>query len=108
MWPTIACRPASVIHTRATPIVFSPRRRDQARRLASPARSPITHGSAFGGAGDGCYRLEQGLLKVVITSPRGDNRTAVPPEIEASAAIWWRFRQSRFPWLLAPTSKLAP
>src|SRR5262245_40492773 len=27
-----------------------------------------------GGAGDGCYRLEQGLLKVVITSPRGDNR----------------------------------
>jgi CRP/FNR family transcriptional regulator len=27
-----------------------------------------------GGSGDGCYRLEQGLLKVVITSPRGDNR----------------------------------
>ena len=27
-----------------------------------------------GDSGDGCYRLEQGLLKVVITSPRGDNR----------------------------------
>ena len=26
-----------------------------------------------GDLGDGCYRLEQGLLKVVITSPRGDN-----------------------------------
>jgi CRP/FNR family transcriptional regulator, cyclic AMP receptor protein len=24
--------------------------------------------------GDGCYRLEQGLLKVVITSPRGEER----------------------------------
>src|SRR5262245_43393497 len=28
----------------------------------------------IGDSGDGCYRLEQGLLKVVITSPRGDNR----------------------------------
>src|SRR5262249_20361340 len=27
-----------------------------------------------GDSGYGCYRLEQGLLKVVITSPRGDNR----------------------------------
>src|SRR6516162_386007 len=27
-----------------------------------------------GDPGDGCYRLEQGLLKVVITSPRGDTR----------------------------------
>ena len=27
-----------------------------------------------GDSGDGCYRLEQGLLKVVITSVRGDNR----------------------------------
>jgi CRP/FNR family transcriptional regulator, cyclic AMP receptor protein len=27
-----------------------------------------------GDSGNGCYRLEQGLLKVVITSPRGDNR----------------------------------
>src|SRR6516164_3971672 len=27
-----------------------------------------------GDSGDGCYRLEQGLLKVVITSPRGDTR----------------------------------
>src|SRR5262249_4372866 len=25
-------------------------------------------------SGDGCYRLEQGLLKVVISAPRGDNR----------------------------------
>jgi CRP/FNR family transcriptional regulator, cyclic AMP receptor protein len=27
-----------------------------------------------GDPGDGCYRLEQGLLKVVITSPRGEER----------------------------------
>jgi len=27
-----------------------------------------------GDAGDGCYRLEEGLLKVVITSPRGEER----------------------------------
>jgi CRP/FNR family cyclic AMP-dependent transcriptional regulator len=27
-----------------------------------------------GNAGDGCYRLEQGLVKVIITSPRGDER----------------------------------
>jgi CRP-like cAMP-binding protein len=29
---------------------------------------------AAGDAGDGCYRLEHGLLKVVISSPRGDER----------------------------------
>jgi CRP/FNR family transcriptional regulator, cyclic AMP receptor protein len=28
----------------------------------------------LGGSGDGCYRLEKGLLKVVISSPRGDDR----------------------------------
>ena len=27
-----------------------------------------------GEAGDGCYRLEQGLLKVIVTSPRGEER----------------------------------
>jgi CRP/FNR family cyclic AMP-dependent transcriptional regulator len=27
-----------------------------------------------GDPGDGCYRLEQGLLKVVISSPRGEER----------------------------------
>jgi CRP/FNR family transcriptional regulator, cyclic AMP receptor protein len=27
-----------------------------------------------GESGDGCYRLEHGLLKVIITSPRGDER----------------------------------
>jgi CRP/FNR family transcriptional regulator, cyclic AMP receptor protein len=29
---------------------------------------------AAGDAGHGCYRLEQGLLKVIITSPRGEER----------------------------------
>jgi CRP/FNR family transcriptional regulator len=29
---------------------------------------------AAGDAGDGCYRLESGLLKVVISSPQGDER----------------------------------
>src|SRR5215216_1651952 len=37
----------------------------------------VTAGEALfhaGDRGDGCYRLEQGLLKVVITSPRGEER----------------------------------
>ncbi len=37
----------------------------------------ITAGEALfhaGDPGDGCYRLEHGLLKVIITSPRGDER----------------------------------
>src|SRR5438128_4496871 len=29
---------------------------------------------AIGDAGDGCYRLDQGLLKVVVASPRGEER----------------------------------
>src|SRR5437667_11022527 len=29
---------------------------------------------AAGDSGDGCYRLERGLLKVTITSPRGEER----------------------------------
>jgi CRP/FNR family transcriptional regulator, cyclic AMP receptor protein len=29
---------------------------------------------AAGDSGDGCYRLEHGLLKVIITSPRGEER----------------------------------
>jgi CRP-like cAMP-binding protein len=29
---------------------------------------------AAGDSGDGCYRLEHGLLKVIITSPRGEQR----------------------------------
>ena len=29
---------------------------------------------AAGDPGDGCYRLERGLLKVIITSPRGEER----------------------------------
>ena len=27
-----------------------------------------------GDSGDGCYRLERGLLKVIISSPRGEER----------------------------------
>ena len=37
----------------------------------------VTAGEALfhaGDPGDGCYRLEHGLLKVVITSPRGEER----------------------------------
>jgi CRP/FNR family cyclic AMP-dependent transcriptional regulator len=29
---------------------------------------------AAGDTGDGCYRLEQGLLKVMVTSPSGEER----------------------------------
>src|SRR5260370_7833338 len=34
---------------------------------------------AAGDSGDGCYRLERGLLKVIITSPRGEKRTLAIP-----------------------------
>ena len=37
----------------------------------------LTAGEALfhaGDSGDGCYRLEHGLLKVIITSPRGEER----------------------------------
>lgn len=39
------------------------------RRLQSDEALFVT-----GEPGDGCYRLEQGLLKVVITSPEGEER----------------------------------
>jgi len=44
-------------------------------RSAAPRR--LQSGEALfvtGEPGDGCYRLEQGLLKVVITSPEGEER----------------------------------
>src|SRR5262245_60258800 len=43
-----------------------------------------------GDSGDGCYRLERGLLKVVITSARGDERILAilgPGEIAGELAI---------------------
>src|SRR5262245_1297070 len=43
-----------------------------------------------GEAGDGCYRLERGLLKVVITSARGDERILAilgPSEIAGEPAM---------------------
>ena len=43
-----------------------------------------------GDAGDGCYRLERGLLKVVITSARGDERIVAiigPGEIAGELAV---------------------
>jgi len=43
-----------------------------------------------GDAGDGCYRLERGLLKVVVTSARGDERILAilgPGEIAGELAI---------------------
>jgi len=54
--------------------------------VAGPVLSSLFDGAALrrlkadealfvaGDPGDGCYRLEQGLLKVVVTSPRGDER----------------------------------
>jgi CRP/FNR family transcriptional regulator, cyclic AMP receptor protein len=43
---------------------------------AAPLRSPSEGETLFsaGEAGDGCYRLETGLLKVEVTSPRGEAR----------------------------------
>jgi hypothetical protein len=43
-----------------------------------------------GDAGEGCYRLERGLLKIVITSARGEERilaTLGPGEIAGELAI---------------------
>src|SRR5262245_10053982 len=45
---------------------------------------------AAGDSGDGCYRLEQGLLKVIITSPRGEQRILAilgPGEIAGELSI---------------------
>src|SRR5262245_33915821 len=45
---------------------------------------------AAGDSGDGCYRLEQGLLKVMITSPRGEQRILAilgPGEIAGELSI---------------------
>ena len=48
-----------------------------ARLFRSAASRRLEAGEALflaGDPGDGCYRLEQGLLKLVITSPRGEER----------------------------------
>jgi CRP/FNR family transcriptional regulator, cyclic AMP receptor protein len=45
---------------------------------------------AAGDPGDGCYRLERGLLKVIITSPRGEERILAvlgPGEIAGEFSI---------------------
>jgi CRP-like cAMP-binding protein len=45
---------------------------------------------AAGDSGDGCYRLEQGLLKVIIASPRGEERILAilgPGEIAGELSI---------------------
>jgi CRP-like cAMP-binding protein len=48
-----------------------------AQLFAGAASRHLEAGEALflaGDTGDGCYRLEQGLLKVIITSPRGEER----------------------------------
>ena len=45
---------------------------------------------AAGDSGDGCYRLERGLLKVIITSPQGEERILAilgPGEIAGELSI---------------------
>jgi CRP-like cAMP-binding protein len=61
-------------------------RRGSAKPAAEPPSGSLFAGAAtrhleadealfvIGEPGDGCYRLEQGLLKVVVTSPRGEER----------------------------------
>jgi CRP/FNR family cyclic AMP-dependent transcriptional regulator len=52
-----------------------------------------------GDAGDGCYRLEEGLLKVVITSPRGEERILAslgPGEVAGELSIIDRQPRSAF------------
>jgi CRP-like cAMP-binding protein len=66
----------------------------------APVRAPIRRRCSHlkageplflaGDAGDGCYRLERGLLKIVITSARGEERilaTLGPGEIAGELAI---------------------
>jgi CRP/FNR family transcriptional regulator, cyclic AMP receptor protein len=43
---------------------------------------------AAGDSGDGCYRLERGLLKVIITSPQGEERILAILGPRISAASW--------------------
>lgn len=48
-----------------------------AQLFAGAAPRHLEAGEALfvaGDTGDGCYRLEQGLVKVIITSPRGEER----------------------------------
>ena len=48
-----------------------------AQLFAGAASRHLEAGKALflaGDTGDGCYRLEQGLVKVIITSPRGEER----------------------------------
>ena len=56
----------------ACPLKYRPHFLRMRRAFASP---PIVCCSYAGDAGDGCYRLEQGLLKVVVSSPKGDERS---------------------------------
>ena len=54
--------------------------------VPKPLSAPLFEGAASrhleagealfvaGDRGDGCYRLEHGLLKVIVTSPRGEER----------------------------------
>jgi CRP/FNR family cyclic AMP-dependent transcriptional regulator len=43
-----------------------------ATRSRLPAEQVLFYGGDFG---DGCYRVEQGLVKVVVSSPNGDERS---------------------------------
>src|SRR5262249_57468264 len=82
-------RPASVFSARwdmprstskaitSTAILSSLPERLSARLFAGAKSCHLNAGDALfaaGDSGDGCYRLEQGLLKVIITSPRGEER----------------------------------
>ena len=43
---------------------------------------------AAGDAGDGCYRLDKGLLKVLVTSPSGEERIVAILGQAPSSANW--------------------
>ena len=71
-----------------TTIELAPQRlrRGLAKFVSEPQSSSLFAGAAsrrlkadealfvIGEPGDGCYQLERGLLKVVVTSPRGEER----------------------------------
>src|SRR5262245_47597538 len=71
MTDTVQVATRRVSRDEATPAALSAPLFDAARRRHFDAGERLF---AVGDAGDGCYLLDQGLLKVTVASPRGEER----------------------------------
>jgi CRP/FNR family transcriptional regulator, cyclic AMP receptor protein len=82
-----------VLNPTAKAVLSSLPERLSARLFADAKSRHISAGEvlfAAGDAGNGCYRLERGLLKVIITSPQGEERILAilgPGEIAGEISI---------------------